>query len=49
MDGLATAAMVEVEVVGTSRNVDEEEADEDGARTTLITAAVYPDSTARCM
>ncbi len=46
MDGLATATMMEVEVRGERRNVDEEEADEDGAPTTL-TEAVYPDSTAR--
>jgi hypothetical protein len=46
VDGLATAAMMDVEVVGESRNVDEEEADVDGAPTTP-TAAVYPDSTAR--
>jgi hypothetical protein len=35
--------MIEVEVVGERRKVDEEEADVDGIPTTL-TAAVYPDS-----
>jgi hypothetical protein len=44
VDGLATAAMMKVEVVGERRKVDEEEADENGAPTTHITAAVHPDS-----